>query len=107
MRFNLAVVATTLLGMSLATPTSLVARDTAVQNTDLILYVQGEALSPDVSLKCILNCASVILEAACIAAAIAEEAPAAIKLCTKIGKICGCADCIPKLGPFLNKHHLC
>lgn len=52
-----------------------------------ILTTQTEALSPDVSIKCVLNCATVLAEAVCIAAAIVAKSPAALVKCLSIGKV--------------------
>ncbi|KAH6683925.1 hypothetical protein B0J14DRAFT_693214 [Halenospora varia] len=113
MKFNLPIVATVLLGLAVANPTPQyeVSRDTDMavrsESTALIVYVNGEALSPDVSIKCVLNCATVLAEAVCIAAAIVAKSPAALVKCLSIGKICGCVDCVPGLKDFVHDHGLC
>ncbi|KAH8679630.1 hypothetical protein BGZ60DRAFT_524842 [Tricladium varicosporioides] len=113
MKFSLPIVATVLLGLAAANPTPQckVSRDTDVavrsESTALIVYVNGEALSPEVSIKCILNCATVLAEAVCITAAIVAKNPAALIKCLSIGKICGCVDCVPGLNDFVHEHGLC
>jgi hypothetical protein len=105
MRFNLALIATTFLGMTLASPTAcgsnLKVRADQSVNTALVLTVNGgnssspthtfehnpkltnliAQLSPDVSWWCIVNCGAVILEAGCIAAAIAAGEPELVLEC--------------------------
>jgi hypothetical protein len=44
-----------------------------------------EALSPDVSVSCVLNCAEVLASAACIGVGIAEDNVGAVKACGKFG----------------------
>jgi hypothetical protein len=53
------------------------------QNPDT--KVSLEALSPDVSISCILNCAEVLASAVCIVAGIEAENVAAVEACGDFG----------------------
>ncbi|KAG9231164.1 hypothetical protein BJ875DRAFT_487274 [Amylocarpus encephaloides] len=117
MKFNLAaIVASTFVALSIAspaplTPVSIVeTREIAtvqVSTTDLVLFVNGQALAPEVSLKCILNCAGVLLEAVCVAGAIASKNIPGLLKCISKSQVCSCAECIPGLKDFVKNNGLC
>jgi hypothetical protein len=101
---NIALLATALMGMAIASPT--VSEITRSADNAVVVSVNGrtflpfytrsqenktnlkthpEALSPDVSISCVLNCAEVLGSAACIAVGIAEGNVDAVKACGSFG----------------------
>ncbi|KAF4630417.1 hypothetical protein G7Y89_g7724 [Cudoniella acicularis] len=106
MQFNFSLVVAALAGLAIASPTVEV-RDTATDATGLAVSVNGVTFSQDVSISCVLHCAEVIAEAVCIGLAIEEKSVKGLLKCVEKGKICACAECVPKLKDFVKDHDIC
>ncbi|KAK8119724.1 uncharacterized protein PG998_004350 [Apiospora kogelbergensis] len=110
MQFSIATAVAILAGFAVAGPV-VYSREVGASPTEDTSKIE-EAISfaahPDASCS-LTACASVLAKAACIAAALESGNIGALEACVSGGKtkLCQCATCIPKLGPFLNKKHIC
>ncbi|KAK8104957.1 hypothetical protein PG999_008316 [Apiospora kogelbergensis] len=114
MQFSIATAVAILAGFAVAGPVvtpEVYSREVGASPTEDTSKIE-EAISfaahPDASCS-FTACASVLAKAACIAAALESGNIGALEACVSGGKtkLCQCATCIPKLGPFLNKKHIC
>ncbi|CAJ2506150.1 Uu.00g002800.m01.CDS01 [Anthostomella pinea] len=110
MRFT-AAIATFLAGHALAGPTlhSAAVRTTASSDQDIIAdAIRFAAVQPEASCS-IIDCASVIGAAVCIAADISTDDIPGLVDCVSSGAsgLCSCAGCVPGLGDFLTNNNIC
>ncbi|KAF4626389.1 hypothetical protein G7Y89_g11774 [Cudoniella acicularis] len=105
MQFNIAtIVAAVLVTAAVANPMAEV-RDTS--SADYFLTVGGIPLSHEVSANCVLDCASVVESAVCIAKAIKAKKTKDLLKCAAKAKICDCGECVPDLKEYLANNSIC